>query len=128
MAVAGQLIIHITFDPSADTISLFYYTNLSTAIQVPLLKTGNSWWTDKYVKFHNPTSHNLTSAFAGKNYFICIPLFLKSACCGWTPPETGTGLVRTVCVFSLLAMNLSNGKAMRATSQNVLQVLGGKTP
>ncbi|XP_019404404.1 PREDICTED: cell cycle control protein 50C-like isoform X1 [Crocodylus porosus] len=48
-----------------DTISLFYYTNLSTAIQVPLLKTGNSWWTDKYVKFRNPTSHNLTSAFAG---------------------------------------------------------------
>ncbi|XP_054829941.1 cell cycle control protein 50C-like isoform X1 [Eublepharis macularius] len=48
-----------------DSISLFYYPNSATAVQVPLLKRGNTWWTDKNVKFRNPTSHNLSSAFAG---------------------------------------------------------------
>ncbi|XP_054242356.1 cell cycle control protein 50C-like [Indicator indicator] len=47
-----------------DTIELFYNFN-SSAIQVPLLKTGNCWWTDKNVKFRNPKSYNLSSAFAG---------------------------------------------------------------
>ncbi|NXI59668.1 CC50C protein, partial [Chloroceryle aenea] len=47
-----------------DTIDLFYNIN-SSGIQVPLLKTGNSWWTDKNVKFRNPKSYNLSSAFAG---------------------------------------------------------------
>lgn len=47
-----------------DTIDLFYNFN-SSVIQVPLLKTGNSWWTDKNVKFRNPESHNLSAAFAG---------------------------------------------------------------
>ncbi|XP_027509165.1 cell cycle control protein 50C-like [Corapipo altera] len=47
-----------------DTIDLFYNRN-SSMIQVPLLKTGNSWWTDKNVKFRNPESYNLSSAFAG---------------------------------------------------------------
>ncbi|KAF4793789.1 cms1 ribosomal small subunit [Turdus rufiventris] len=47
-----------------DTIDLFYNRN-SSVIQVPLLKTGNSWWTDKNVKFCNPESYNLSSAFAG---------------------------------------------------------------
>ncbi|NWX87220.1 CC50C protein, partial [Nothoprocta ornata] len=47
-----------------DTIDLFYNVN-SSVIQVPLLKTGNSWWTDKNVKFRNPVGHNLSSAFAG---------------------------------------------------------------
>ncbi|XP_023797968.1 cell cycle control protein 50C-like isoform X2 [Cyanistes caeruleus] len=47
-----------------DTIDLFYNHN-SSVIQVPLLKTGNSWWTDKNVKFRNPDSYNLSSAFAG---------------------------------------------------------------
>ncbi|NXD72877.1 CC50C protein, partial [Eolophus roseicapillus] len=47
-----------------DTIDLFYNLNPSV-IQVPLLKTGNSWWTDKNVKFRNPKSYNLSSAFAG---------------------------------------------------------------
>ncbi|NWI10515.1 CC50C protein, partial [Crypturellus soui] len=47
-----------------DTIDLFYNVN-SSVIQVPLLKTGNSWWTDKNVKFRNPVAHNLSSAFAG---------------------------------------------------------------
>ncbi|NXW64156.1 CC50C protein, partial [Eurystomus gularis] len=47
-----------------DTIDLSYNIN-SSIIQVPLLNTGNSWWTDKNVKFRNPKSHNLSSAFAG---------------------------------------------------------------
>ncbi|NXO03507.1 CC50C protein, partial [Rhinopomastus cyanomelas] len=47
-----------------DTIDLFYNINSSVA-QVPLLNTGNSWWTDKNVKFRNPEAYNLSSAFAG---------------------------------------------------------------
>ncbi|XP_062428257.1 cell cycle control protein 50C-like [Rhea pennata] len=47
-----------------DTITLFYNFN-SSVTQVPLLKTGNSWWTDKNVKFRNPKSPSLSSAFAG---------------------------------------------------------------
>ncbi|XP_071614724.1 cell cycle control protein 50C-like isoform X3 [Heliangelus exortis] len=46
-----------------DTIDLFYNIN-SSVVQVPLLKTGNSWWTDKNVKFRNPKSYNVSSAFA----------------------------------------------------------------
>ncbi|XP_053164878.1 cell cycle control protein 50C-like [Hemicordylus capensis] len=48
-----------------DTLYLTYYPNSTMAIQVPLLKQGNTWWTDKNVKFRNPTSQNLSSAFAG---------------------------------------------------------------
>ncbi|XP_061484226.1 cell cycle control protein 50C-like isoform X3 [Rhineura floridana] len=48
-----------------DTIQLSYYPASAVAIQVPLLKQGNAWWTDKNVKFHNPSAHNLSSAFAG---------------------------------------------------------------
>jgi len=52
----------------ADTIDLFYNFN-SSVIQVPLLKTGNSWWTDKNVKFRNPKGDgNLTALFQGKKY------------------------------------------------------------
>ncbi|XP_030059917.1 cell cycle control protein 50C isoform X2 [Microcaecilia unicolor] len=49
-----------------DTIQLYYHPNAFTPIEVPLLKTGNSWWTDKNVKFRNPKSDgNLPQAFAG---------------------------------------------------------------
>ncbi|XP_077198168.1 cell cycle control protein 50C-like [Paroedura picta] len=48
-----------------DTIDLFYYPDSTTALRVPVLRQGNTWWTDKNVKFRNPTSHNLSSAFAG---------------------------------------------------------------
>nr|XP_033799730.1 cell cycle control protein 50C-like [Geotrypetes seraphini] len=49
-----------------DTIQLSYHPNASTVIEVPLLKTGNSWWTDKNVKFRNPKSDgSLPQAFAG---------------------------------------------------------------
>ncbi|XP_071664931.1 cell cycle control protein 50C-like isoform X2 [Patagioenas fasciata] len=37
----------------------------NSMFNVPLLKTGNSWWTDKNVKFRNPVSYNLSSAFEG---------------------------------------------------------------
>lgn len=56
---------------SSDTISLFYLPDSSTKITVPLLKTGNTWWSDKNVKFNNPKPQdNLIQAFAGKVYKI----------------------------------------------------------
>ncbi|KAM4796620.1 cell cycle control protein 50C-like [Rhinophrynus dorsalis] len=49
-----------------DSINLFYHPDASTKVQVPLLKTGNTWWSDKNVKFRNPKPEdNLTQAFAG---------------------------------------------------------------
>ncbi|XP_020926978.1 cell cycle control protein 50C-like [Sus scrofa] len=48
-----------------DTIILSYNLNSSIHIKVPMLRSGITWWTDKYVKFQNPSSHNLSSAFAG---------------------------------------------------------------
>ncbi|KAM9034418.1 cell cycle control protein 50C-like [Sarcophilus harrisii] len=48
-----------------DTILLSYYPNSSTRINVPLLSSDITWWTDKHVKFQNPKSSNLSSAFAG---------------------------------------------------------------
>nr|XP_006208140.1 cell cycle control protein 50C-like [Vicugna pacos] len=48
-----------------DTIVLSYNLNSSMSIKVPMLRSGISWWTDKYVKFWNPSSQNLSSAFAG---------------------------------------------------------------
>uniref|UniRef100_A0A8C8TTV8 Cell cycle control protein n=2 Tax=Peromyscus maniculatus bairdii TaxID=230844 RepID=A0A8C8TTV8_PERMB len=48
-----------------DTITLSYNLNSSINIEVPMLKSGLTWWTDKYVKFRNPTSSDLASAFAG---------------------------------------------------------------
>ncbi|KAF5923907.1 hypothetical protein HPG69_010336 [Diceros bicornis minor] len=48
-----------------DTIILSYNLNSSIHIKVPMLRSGITWWTDKYVKFRNPSSNNLSSAFAG---------------------------------------------------------------
>ncbi|KAM5281149.1 cell cycle control protein 50C-like [Ctenodactylus gundi] len=47
-----------------DTIILSYKLNSSTCIKVPMLKVELTWWTDKYVKFQNPSSKNLSSQFA----------------------------------------------------------------
>ncbi|XP_053560544.1 cell cycle control protein 50C [Bombina bombina] len=47
-----------------DTITLLYRKDTTSTIQVPLLRTGNTWWTDKNVKFKNPEG-DLTQAFAG---------------------------------------------------------------
>ncbi|KAM9320351.1 cell cycle control protein 50C-like [Gastrophryne carolinensis] len=49
-----------------DTISLLYHPNASPATPVPLLRTGNTWWSDKHIKFSNPKpTDNLLLAFAG---------------------------------------------------------------
>ncbi|XP_029796542.1 cell cycle control protein 50C-like isoform X3 [Suricata suricatta] len=48
-----------------DTIILSYNLNSSIHIKVPMLRSGITWWTDKYVKFQNPSTFNLSSAFAG---------------------------------------------------------------
>ncbi|XP_072471472.1 cell cycle control protein 50C-like isoform X1 [Notamacropus eugenii] len=58
-----------------DTILLSYYPNSTTRINVPLLSSEITWWTDKHVKFQNPESRNLSSAFAG----TAKPLY-------WTKP------------------------------------------
>ncbi|XP_026258225.2 cell cycle control protein 50C-like [Urocitellus parryii] len=48
-----------------DTIILSYTRSTSEHIQVPMLKTGLTWWTDKYVKFQNPSFRNLSDHFVG---------------------------------------------------------------
>ncbi|KAM9089725.1 LOW QUALITY PROTEIN: cell cycle control protein 50C-like [Megaptera novaeangliae] len=48
-----------------DTIILSYNLNSSIHIKVPMIRSGITWWTDKYVKFQNPSFQNLSSAFAG---------------------------------------------------------------
>ncbi|RXM98988.1 Cell cycle control protein 50C [Acipenser ruthenus] len=49
-----------------DTLQLFYHSDKNTETPVPLLKTDISWFTDRTVKFQNPSpKDNLTAAFAG---------------------------------------------------------------
>ncbi|XP_051006042.1 cell cycle control protein 50C [Acomys russatus] len=48
-----------------DTITLSYNLNSSVQIEVPMLKSGLAWWTDKYIKFQNPRTSDLASTFAG---------------------------------------------------------------
>lgn len=49
-----------------DTITLIYHPDSTSVIPVPLLKTGNTWWSDKNVKFSNPKpKDDLVKAFAG---------------------------------------------------------------
>ncbi|XP_076974717.1 cell cycle control protein 50C-like isoform X2 [Tamandua tetradactyla] len=48
-----------------DTIILSYNLNSAIHIKVPMLRSEITWWTDKYVKFQNPSSRNLSNAFAG---------------------------------------------------------------
>ncbi|MGH0133824.1 UNVERIFIED_CONTAM: hypothetical protein FKN15_008540 [Acipenser sinensis] len=49
-----------------DTLQLFYHPDKNTETPVPLLKTDISWFTDRTVKFQNPSpKDNLTAAFAG---------------------------------------------------------------
>ncbi|XP_056415260.1 cell cycle control protein 50C-like [Hyla sarda] len=50
-----------------DTIRLIYQPEpTSPVVEVPLLKTGNTWWSDKNVRFSNPKpKDNLVQAFAG---------------------------------------------------------------
>lgn len=58
------------FNFLTDTIILSYNLNSSIHIKVPMLKSGITWWTDKYVKFKNPSTINLSSAFAGKTHIL----------------------------------------------------------
>nr|XP_035130778.2 cell cycle control protein 50C isoform X3 [Callithrix jacchus] len=48
-----------------DTIILSYNINSSAQIKVPMLKSGLTWWTDKYIKFQNPSFKNLADEFRG---------------------------------------------------------------
>lgn len=54
------------FTSLADTLELFYNDPNGTKIQIPMTATGIAWWTDKHVKFRNPTDNaNLTAVFQG---------------------------------------------------------------
>ncbi|XP_039904809.1 cell cycle control protein 50A-like [Simochromis diagramma] len=47
-----------------DTLVLYYVDSNNSKIEVPLVKKGIAWWTDKHVKFRNPAGNsNLTLAF-----------------------------------------------------------------
>ncbi|ROL46243.1 Cell cycle control protein 50A [Anabarilius grahami] len=46
-----------------DTLDLFYHDPNGTKTQIPLIKKGIAWWTDKHVKFRNPPGSNLTAVF-----------------------------------------------------------------
>ncbi|KAL4624074.1 cell cycle control protein 50A-like [Arapaima gigas] len=50
-----------------DTLELFYIDSNGSRTQIPLVKKGIAWWTDKHVKFRNPNGNvsNLTVAFQG---------------------------------------------------------------
>lgn len=52
---------------SLDTLKLYRIDN-DTRTPIPLIKKGIAWWTDKNVKFRNPTGdgNNLTALFQGK--------------------------------------------------------------
>lgn len=48
-----------------DTLDLFYIDPNGTKTQIPMIKKGIAWWTDKHVKFRNPGGNNpnLTAVF-----------------------------------------------------------------
>ncbi|XP_028655746.1 transmembrane protein 30C [Erpetoichthys calabaricus] len=49
-----------------DTLRLFYKKDKNTQILVPFLNYGIAWYTDKHVKFQNPSpKNNLSAAFQG---------------------------------------------------------------
>lgn len=56
---------NLTF--SLDTLELYRIDN-DTRTPITLIKKGIAWWTDKNVKFRNPTGdgNNLTALFQGK--------------------------------------------------------------
>lgn len=68
------------FNFPTDTIILSYNLNSSIHIKVPMIRSGITWWTDKYVKFQNPSFQNLSSAFAGKIHTLAqySPLFIET--------------------------------------------------
>ncbi|KAF3844686.1 hypothetical protein F7725_007849 [Dissostichus mawsoni] len=49
-----------------DTLQLYHIDSNGTFNEIPLVKKGIAWWTDKHVKFRNPGgNNNLTVAFQG---------------------------------------------------------------
>ncbi|XP_028294524.1 cell cycle control protein 50A-like isoform X1 [Gouania willdenowi] len=49
-----------------DTLKLYYLEANGTRNEIPLVKKGIAWWTDKHVKFRNPGGNaNLTAVFQG---------------------------------------------------------------
>ncbi|XP_069493313.1 cell cycle control protein 50C-like [Ambystoma mexicanum] len=49
-----------------DSILLYYYPDAAHTMTVPLVRNGNSWWSDKNVKFENPDPKgDLREAFKG---------------------------------------------------------------
>uniref|UniRef100_A0A3Q0QUS6 Cell cycle control protein n=1 Tax=Amphilophus citrinellus TaxID=61819 RepID=A0A3Q0QUS6_AMPCI len=49
-----------------DSLVLYYIDSNNSQSEVPLVKKGIAWWTDKHVKFKNPGGNsNLTAAFQG---------------------------------------------------------------
>ncbi|XP_048350006.1 cell cycle control protein 50C-like [Sphaerodactylus townsendi] len=53
------------FSLAVGTDLLLAATTIKETEVLPLLKQGNTGWTDKNVKFCNPMSHNLSSTFTG---------------------------------------------------------------
>lgn len=52
-----------------DTLELFLVGNESYPTPIPLKKKGIAWWTDKNVKFRNPSGgESLKERFKGKIY------------------------------------------------------------
>ncbi|XP_020343806.1 cell cycle control protein 50A-like [Oncorhynchus kisutch] len=48
-----------------DTLELYYIDPNGSRTAIPLVKKGIAWWTDKHVKFRNPSGNNLTVVFQG---------------------------------------------------------------
>ncbi|CAB1330735.1 unnamed protein product [Coregonus sp. 'balchen'] len=50
-----------------DTLELYYIDPNGSRTAIPLVKKGIAWWTDKHVKFRNPSgnNNNLTVVFQG---------------------------------------------------------------
>lgn len=65
MILLNQMINTISF--LSDTLELYYVDSNGTRKEIPLVKKGIAWWTDKHVKFRNPGGNdNLTVSFEGE--------------------------------------------------------------
>lgn len=61
-----------------DTLELYLIGNESESTPIPLKKKGIAWWTDKNVKFRNPSGDiPLEERFKGKILFIFLKIYYK---------------------------------------------------
>lgn len=104
---------NIIFNFLTDTIILSHNINSSVQIKVPMLKSGLTWWTDKYVKFQNPSSKNLADEFRGKihtvaqyTYLLMKTLFLTCGKMFMNPPSLSPCWL--LFVLTLPTTNISN--------------------